>query len=152
MGYILVKVFGGFVATILGWLLRMLWDWRGKYLISHLSYSGTKVEGRWKTSLGSGGYEEEVALYRFGHLVSGTVKVIKSPTKVDVGKSYRFQGRLRDGYLTGEYSIAEENKFDVGLFMLGLEKGGNQLRGFSIGYYDPGHQIKSWPYVWTRIS
>jgi hypothetical protein len=152
MNEIIIRVVAALAAAILGGLLKKLWDWRGKYLLSHLSYSGTRIEGKWKTALGSGDYEEEVTLKRFGPLVSGTIKVINSPTKVDVGKSYGFQGCLRDGYLTGEYSIAEQNKFDVGMFMLCLEKGGNQLRGFSIGYYDPSHQIKSWQYVWTRIA
>lgn len=152
MSGIALNIFSGLGSVVAGWLLKKLWDWRGKYFLSHMAYSGTKVEGKWRTILGTEGYEEEVTLKRFGPLVYGSIKVINSPTKADVGKSYTFKGLLRDGYLTGEYSITEDSKFDVGMFFLSLKNGGNQLCGISIGYHDPTDQIKTWQYQWARIA
>lgn len=141
---------------LLGTLVNYAAGWyiapKQKSLFHDLStYVGTEVAGDWKTSLGSGDYEEDVIITREGATVLGQIKVTKSPTNADVGKVYQFIGDVRDGFLVGKYHIKDNNGFDSGTLMLAIQNGGKVMRGYSVGYFDPEHKIKAWEYVWTRV-
>lgn len=142
---------------LLGTLLNYAAGWyiapKRQSLLKDLStYVGTEIAGVWKTSLGSHDYEETVTLTRDGSTVQGQIKVTKSPTNADVGKVYQFFGNVRDGFLVGQYEIESNKKFDSGTLMLAIQNGGDVMRGYSIGYYDPDHEIKSWRYEWARVG
>jgi hypothetical protein len=144
------NIVGGLAVVGIVWLLKLLWSY-GKLLLDHLSYSSVKIEGMWKTELGTDAYTESVDLKRFGYRVWGTITCVSSPNNVDNGKIYKFSGSFKDRILVASYQPKDDSGFiDPGTLLLELVDGKRTLRGHTLLYHHAKNRLETWKYTWTK--
>jgi hypothetical protein len=154
-GQFISSVVAGLVsASILGivlWLIRAIWKGKIEPWWENKLYSDARVDGAWETKLvraeDSEDYQEEVSIVQTGHSIKGT---LYCTIGVDKGRSYEFDGVIRNTILSAYYWNSDKTAIDSGSFTLRLEDNGDRLAGHTVYYYDIDHSLVSREYIWTR--